>query len=98
MVLKINGQNVKEWLECSASFFEQIDPEDLEPQMLTNQSQFPAYHFDVIDGIDYKIDITQPARYNAQCQLALCVISCRLSDINFVIDTINHIKMIGGEL
>tara|TARA_B100001057_G_C22842851_1_gene947790 strand:+ start:790 stop:2700 length:1911 start_codon:yes stop_codon:yes gene_type:complete len=69
VVLKINGQNIKEWLECSASFFEQIDAESHQPQTLTNQPQFPAYHFDIIDGINYQIDVSQPARYNAQCQL-----------------------------
>ena len=69
VVLKINGQKIKEWLECSASFFEQIDPEKLQPQTLTNQPLFPAYHFDVIDGINYQIDVSQPARYNAHCQL-----------------------------
>ncbi len=30
---------------------------------------FRSYNFDVIDGVNYQIDITQPARYDKECKL-----------------------------
>lgn len=59
----IDGALVKEWLERSAGQFNQIDPNKDEEQPLINDS-FPTYNFDVIDGVTYQIDVTQPARYD----------------------------------
>ena len=67
-VVKASGKEVKEWLECSAGQFNQIDPTSAKPQPLLNWN-FRTYNFDVIDGVSYKIDVTQPARYDAECQL-----------------------------
>ncbi|MDW6002816.1 bifunctional 2',3'-cyclic-nucleotide 2'-phosphodiesterase/3'-nucleotidase [Vibrio mangrovi] len=69
VALKISGRELKEWLECSAGQFRQIDPNKEEPQYLINWDGFRTYNFDVIDGIQYQIDITQPARYDGDCQL-----------------------------
>lgn len=30
---------------------------------------FRTYNFDVIDGVDYQIDVTQPAKYDANCKV-----------------------------
>ena len=66
---KVGGRkNVKEWLECSAGQFNQIDPGSSKPQSLINWDGFRTYNFDVIDGVNYQIDITQPARYDGECQ------------------------------
>ncbi|WP_261642429.1 bifunctional 2',3'-cyclic-nucleotide 2'-phosphodiesterase/3'-nucleotidase [Erwinia mallotivora] len=67
-VVKVSGREVKEWLECSAGQFNQIDVASEKPQSLINWN-FRTYNFDVIDGVNYRIDITQPARYNEECQL-----------------------------
>ncbi|GAB3001279.1 bifunctional 2',3'-cyclic-nucleotide 2'-phosphodiesterase/3'-nucleotidase [Psychrosphaera aestuarii] len=67
-VIKLTGQDVKEWLERSAGQFNQIDPTSSEPQYLLNDS-FPSFDFDVIDGVTYEIDITQPSRYNTEGHL-----------------------------
>ncbi|WP_380184085.1 bifunctional 2',3'-cyclic-nucleotide 2'-phosphodiesterase/3'-nucleotidase [Kalamiella sp. sgz302252] len=67
-VVKASGKEVKEWLECSAGQFNQIDPASAKPQSLLNWD-FRTYNFDVIDGVSYQIDVTQPARYDAECQL-----------------------------
>ena len=64
-VVKLTGEQVVEWLELAAGQFNQIDAASSQPQALVNQS-FPTYNFDVIDGISYRIDVTQPARYNAE--------------------------------
>jgi len=68
VVLKVSGAEVKEWLECSAGQFNQIDPQRRDAQSLINWD-FRTYNFDVIDGVNYQIDVTQPARYNNDCRL-----------------------------
>ncbi|HET7579867.1 MAG TPA: bifunctional 2',3'-cyclic-nucleotide 2'-phosphodiesterase/3'-nucleotidase [Bacillales bacterium] len=62
-VVKLTGAQIREWLEMSAGQFNQIDPNSDEPQKLVNPN-FPTYNFDVIDGVSYQIDVTQPRRYN----------------------------------
>ncbi|HEX7063679.1 MAG TPA: bifunctional 2',3'-cyclic-nucleotide 2'-phosphodiesterase/3'-nucleotidase [Bacillales bacterium] len=62
-VVKLNGAQIREWLEMSAGQFNQIDPNADEPQKLVNP-EFPTYNFDVIDGVTYQIDVTEPRRYN----------------------------------
>ena len=59
---------MKEWLECSAGQFNQIDPTSTKPQSLINWDGFRTYNFDVIDGVTYQIDVSQPARYDGECQ------------------------------
>ena len=44
------------------------DPASSKPQSLINWDGFRTYNFDVIDGVNYQIDITQPARYDGECQ------------------------------
>ncbi|MEZ3501673.1 bifunctional 2',3'-cyclic-nucleotide 2'-phosphodiesterase/3'-nucleotidase [Pantoea sp. KPR_PJ] len=68
VVMKISGAQVKEWLECSAGQFNHIDPQRSGVQPLINWD-FRTYNFDVIDGVNYQIDVTQPARYDSECQL-----------------------------
>jgi len=58
----INGAGVKEWLERSAGIFNQIEPGKSD-QTLINPD-FPSYNFDVIDGVTYRIDLTQPSKYD----------------------------------
>ena len=61
--VQVTGAQVQEWLERSAGQFNQIDPAKTEPQALVNEA-FPTYNFDVLDGVSYEIDVTQPSRYN----------------------------------
>lgn len=69
VVVKATGKEVKEWLECSAGQFNQIDVNSTKPQSLINWDGFRTYNFDVIDGVDYQIDVSQPARYDGECQM-----------------------------
>ncbi|HEP1831918.1 TPA: bifunctional 2',3'-cyclic-nucleotide 2'-phosphodiesterase/3'-nucleotidase [Streptococcus suis] len=62
-ILKVNGAQLKEWLEMSAGQFNQVDPSSTEPQNLVN-TDFRTYNFDVIDGVTYQYDITQPNKYD----------------------------------
>ncbi|HIF9458679.1 TPA: bifunctional 2',3'-cyclic-nucleotide 2'-phosphodiesterase/3'-nucleotidase [Photobacterium damselae] len=82
LALKVSGQDVKEWLECSAGQFNQIDPNKTEPQGLINWEGFRTYNFDVIDGVTYNIDLTQPARYDGECKL-INPDSHRIKDLEF---------------
>ncbi|TVL46379.1 2',3'-cyclic-nucleotide 2'-phosphodiesterase [Shewanella algae] len=68
VAVKVNGAELKDWLECSANQFNQIDPGSTEPQELVNYNH-PTYNFDVIDGVTYKIDVTQPSKYDRDCAL-----------------------------
>ncbi|MBE4573752.1 2',3'-cyclic-nucleotide 2'-phosphodiesterase [Vibrio navarrensis] len=69
VAMKVSGQQVKEWLECSAGQFKQIDVNSSAPQSLIDWDGFRTYNFDVIDGVNYQIDITQPAKYDGDCKL-----------------------------
>ncbi|MXN88398.1 2',3'-cyclic-nucleotide 2'-phosphodiesterase [Pasteurella canis] len=69
VVVKVTGAELKEWLECSAGMFKQIDPNNEQPQSLLDWTGFRTYNFDVIDGVQYQFDITQPARYDGDCKL-----------------------------
>ncbi|PEA08960.1 bifunctional 2',3'-cyclic-nucleotide 2'-phosphodiesterase/3'-nucleotidase [Bacillus cereus] len=61
--VKVNGAQVKEWLEMSAGQFNQIDAAKTEEQPLVNIG-YPTYNFDILDGLKYEIDVTQPAKYD----------------------------------
>ena len=69
IVVKASGKEVKEWLEGSAGQFNQIDIHSNKPQSLINWDGFRTYNFDVIDGVNYQIDVSQPARYDGECQM-----------------------------
>ncbi len=58
----INGAQVKDWLEMSAGIFNQVEAGKAD-QALINPA-FPSYNFDVIDGVTYRIDLTEPAKYD----------------------------------
>ena len=62
-VIKLKGKDIKEWLEMSAVMFNTIDTNSKEEQDLINRD-FPTFNYDVIDGINYEIDVTQKPRYD----------------------------------
>ena len=64
----LTGAEVKEWLERSAGQFNQIDVTKTEEQPLVNE-EFRSYNYDVIDGVTYEIDVTQPSRYSLEGEL-----------------------------
>ncbi|MEM8729823.1 MAG: bifunctional 2',3'-cyclic-nucleotide 2'-phosphodiesterase/3'-nucleotidase [Pseudomonadota bacterium] len=65
--VRITGADVKEWLERSAGMFNQVMPGEAD-QVLLNPA-FPSYNFDVIDGVSYQIDLSQPSRYGDKGEL-----------------------------
>ncbi len=62
-VIKLKGKDIKEWLEMSAVMFNTIDTNSKEEQDLINRD-FPTFNYDVIDGVNYEIDVTQKPRYD----------------------------------
>lgn len=64
-ILKVTRAQLKEWLEMSAGQFNTIDPTSKEPQQLVNPN-YRTYNFDVIDGVTYEFDVTQPNKYDRE--------------------------------
>ncbi|AMJ59490.1 bifunctional 2',3'-cyclic-nucleotide 2'-phosphodiesterase/3'-nucleotidase [Bosea sp. PAMC 26642] len=67
-IVKVTGAQLREWLERSAGIFNRIDPAKTDEQPLINPG-FPAFNFDVIDGVTYHIDVTQASRYDSDGKL-----------------------------
>ncbi len=59
--VKITGAQLKDWLERSAGMFNQIEAGKQDQPLLN--PDFPSYNFDVIDGVTYRIDLTQPSKF-----------------------------------
>ena len=59
----ITGAQLADWLERSAGIFLRVEPGKADQPLI--DPAFPAYNFDVIDGVTYAIDVTQPPRYDA---------------------------------
>ncbi|WBU56098.1 bifunctional 2',3'-cyclic-nucleotide 2'-phosphodiesterase/3'-nucleotidase [Paracoccus sediminicola] len=66
--VKITGAQVKDWLERSAGMFNQITPGEADQTLLN--PDFPSYNFDVIDGVEYQIDLSQPSKFDSEGAVA----------------------------
>ncbi|MGR3757981.1 MAG: bifunctional 2',3'-cyclic-nucleotide 2'-phosphodiesterase/3'-nucleotidase [Tranquillimonas sp.] len=60
--VKIDGAQLKDWLERSAGMFNQVAPGASDAVLLN--PDFPSYNFDVMDGVTYRIDLSQPSKYD----------------------------------
>ncbi|WP_318558130.1 bifunctional 2',3'-cyclic-nucleotide 2'-phosphodiesterase/3'-nucleotidase [Pseudorhizobium pelagicum] len=76
----ITGEQVKNWLEMSAGMFNQVEPGAKDAPLIN--SGFPSYNFDVIDGVSYQIDLSQPARFDKDGALVNAG-SHRIVDLQF---------------
>ncbi|NNJ66698.1 MAG: bifunctional 2',3'-cyclic-nucleotide 2'-phosphodiesterase/3'-nucleotidase [Boseongicola sp.] len=65
--VRISGAEVKDWLERSAGMFNQVEP-GTDGTALLNPA-FPSYNFDVMDGVTYEIDLSQPSKYGPKGEL-----------------------------
>jgi 2',3'-cyclic-nucleotide 2'-phosphodiesterase/3'-nucleotidase len=65
--VRVTGAQITDWLERSAVLFNQITP-GVADQALLNPD-FPSYNFDIITGITYEIDPSQPPRFNTDGKL-----------------------------
>jgi len=76
----ITGAQVKEWLERSAGIFNQVAPGTKDAALI--DPTFPSYNFDVIDGVTYKIDLSQPSKYGPKGEL-MDANASRITDLSF---------------
>ncbi|GIT93073.1 2',3'-cyclic-nucleotide 2'-phosphodiesterase [Jannaschia pagri] len=60
--VRVTGQQVKDWLERSAGMFNQVEAGATDAPLLN--PEFPSYNFDVMDGVTYQIDLSQPSRFD----------------------------------
>ncbi len=65
--VRVTGQEVKDWLERSAGIFNQVETGKAD-QVLLNP-EFPSYNFDVMDGVTYEIDLSQPSKFDPKGNL-----------------------------
>ncbi|SCZ71560.1 2',3'-cyclic-nucleotide 2'-phosphodiesterase / 3'-nucleotidase [Epibacterium ulvae] len=65
--VRVTGQQVKDWLERSAGAFNQVEAGKAD-QLLLNE-EFRSYNFDVIDGVTYEIDLSQPSMFGPKGEL-----------------------------
>ncbi len=63
-IVRVTGAQIKDWLEHSAGMFHQITPGQHDQLLI--KPDFPGYNFDTIYGLQYEIDLTQPARFSPQ--------------------------------
>lgn len=95
VALKITGAQLKDWLECSANQFNQIDKNSTDPQYLINWEDHRTYNFDVIDGVNYKIDVTQPNKFDGDC-VVINPTASRIVELTYKND--QNITITGDEL
>lgn len=62
--VRITGAELKGWLERSAGIFNHIPPGSQDAPLLN--PDFPSYNFDVMDGVTYRIDLSQPPRFDTR--------------------------------
>ena len=65
--VKVTGAQVRDWLERSAGMFNQVAPGSSDAPLLN--ADFPSYNFDVIDGVTYTIDLSQPSKFGPKGEL-----------------------------
>ena len=61
--VEVSGRQLKNWLEMSAGIYNRIRPGEKDQPLIN--PDFPAFNFDIVDGVTYAIDVAQPARYDA---------------------------------
>lgn len=66
--VKVNGTQLRDWLERSAGLFNQVEPGSVDTPLLN--PSFPSYNFDVIDGVTYQIDLSQPSKFTSDGELS----------------------------
>jgi 2',3'-cyclic-nucleotide 2'-phosphodiesterase / 3'-nucleotidase len=64
VVLRLNGAGIADWLEQSAALFQTVVPGALDAPL--HDTEVPSFTFDLIPELAFAIDVSQPARFNAE--------------------------------
>ncbi|WP_241479021.1 5'-nucleotidase C-terminal domain-containing protein [Leisingera sp. ANG-M1] len=62
-VVTVSGTQLQDWLEMSAGLFSQVEPGSAGQPLVDPQRA--GHNFDVVFGLSYRIDVSQPARFSA---------------------------------
>ncbi len=65
--VRVSGAEIAEWLERAAAAFCTLAPGRDGQRLL--DAEFPCYNFDILHGLSYEIDPSQPPRYGADGRL-----------------------------
>lgn len=76
VIVKITGKVLREWLEWSASSFNQVGAVSLVKENHSRDG-FPGYNFDTFFDLTYTFDLSEPARYRSSAH--------QISDSNRVV-------------
>ena len=63
VALRMTGADLARWLERSVSLFHSVKPGSTDATLI--DPSFPSHNFDMIHGLSYTIDLSQPARHDA---------------------------------
>lgn len=63
VALCLNGSEIAQWLERSVSLFQRVAPGAVDAPLIN--LDFPAHNFDMLHGLNYEVDLSQPARFDA---------------------------------
>jgi len=63
----VTGAQLEDWLEMSAGIYNHIDPEKTDHALI--DPEYPPNGSDVIYGIEYELDLSQPARFDGGGEL-----------------------------
>ncbi len=67
-LVRCKGENLVEWLEMSASLYNQLLPGVPQQRLFEREAQY--YNREAIYGLSYALDLTQPARYRIGGEIA----------------------------
>ncbi|SFE47782.1 2',3'-cyclic-nucleotide 2'-phosphodiesterase / 3'-nucleotidase [Roseivivax sediminis] len=62
LVYRVRTPLLRAWLERAASVFRQVEPDRRGAALLTHD--VPSYDFDMIDGLEWQIDLSRPAAFD----------------------------------
>ncbi len=65
--INLTGRELRDWLERAASVFNRVTPGSSAQCLKAHET--PAYYFETVLGLDYEIDLSQPARYTPEGQI-----------------------------
>jgi len=66
VALLLTGEELGDWLERAAIQFATIDPR--QPDLPLVNAESPSFDFDLIAGLSFQFDLTQPPRFDARGQ------------------------------